>query len=215
MKSSRKQWRNQILARVLELTVVGGLVVVVVILSQRISLVRTQVAEERLTLEASLAGAVERGVLQSELERRQHDVDRLTKMIPRQEEIDVVVAQLEAEAKRQQVVITIPSVERNISAKGGTERPVAAPKQLEEVKVKIIAQGGVANLLNFWHAVEHLPYLTGVVEYNLLGQDRPAVVGSAPLGPLTGPPGTPEIVVEERPEARLELLMLISVWPNS
>src|SRR3989344_2922815 len=161
MLMSRKKGINQVLVRVLELAMVGGLGLVVVGLSRQISAVRTKVAEERLILEASLAGADERGVLQSELERRQHDVDRLTKMIPRHEEMDVVIAQLEEEAKQQGVAITIPSVERNAKVKGEVEQPVVATQgQLEEVKVKIIVQGGVTNLLNFWQVVEHLPYLT-------------------------------------------------------
>ncbi len=195
IKFTKKQLTVYLAWRAVEIGLVVMLIGLIAVLSQQIQSVRRTVLIERLTLESSLKGAVRIGALRAEMAKRQHDIQRIMDMVPGQNNIGDVLSALEREANNQQVSMTVPSLIKVMGAdKAGQEISAAGP--LQDIKLKVKVEGPPNNVLQFFHAVENLPYLVGVTGFKLgTGQFRG--VNSGRLGPVTNlPEGEEEIEIE-------------------
>lgn len=205
----RKQWIYYGILLVTEAGLIGLLVFVNILLSNQIESVRRDVAIESLTLEANLEKAVDQGVLQAELDRRSHDIERLRVMIPDQDGIGDVIGAMERGAQSRGLAIQIPKIEsKEAVIKPG--QPVKPQAGLQEVKITVVVDGGEKEVIGFWHEIENMSYLTGVIGFDLQAERTRSSSSSSPVNPTAQAPSVGATVIPPK-EARLMLEVLLSI----
>lgn len=143
--------------------------------------------------------------LQSELNRRQEDLRRLRQYLISRDGLDGFVSRLEAEAKRTQVELVIPTV---------AERADDAIGTLLDVEFRLTASGQPEQLLQFVHRVELLPYLLSLESWSIKTD-----VATLPAGSLinaigldqAAAPSTPPV----QPTGQLEALVILAITRQS
>ena len=207
MKLDRKQWTYYGVLRGAEVILIALLLVMVYMISDQIKTVRREVAVESLNLEANLATAVEQGVLQSELERRNHDIGRLNAMVPERDNIDAVIEQMESAARNRELTIQIPSVANNaLPGKAGeTAKPVG---KWQEVRMSVVVSGEETGVMEFWHEIENMVFLTGVVDFDLIADRSRQPSRNDAINPTLSAPEAE--IKESRDGAKLTLEVLVS-----
>ena len=206
MKLTKKQLTVYLVWRAMEIVLVLVLIGLVMMVSQQIQSVRRTVAAERLTLEASLRGAVRIGTLRAEIARRQHDIERIKVVIPDQNNIGNVVSVLEAEADNNKVSVTVPNIIKVMEVdEANQELPQTGP--LQDIKLTVKVVGSPNNVLQFFHAVENAPYLVGVKSFKIGSEQRP-VARSRRLGFDSNLPGEEEEI--EIPKISMSFDLILS-----
>jgi len=181
--------------------------VVMVWLSGRIQEVRRSLITVQLELEDSLSNAVKLVELRGEVQDRQAETDEILSLLPDRSSVGDVVSAIEAEARHHHVSLTIPTVG---DAKQAGEDEVKEEPQFKTVTLQVVAIGRVLDTLNFFHAVEHLPYVLQVESWHLSTDTIKAVPGTA----ATGPPGAGSEGSQPEQEAGANLTMQINLKIN-
>ena len=129
--------------------------------TQKIAMFQVQKAlnelPERITGQAAL---------KSELDRHKHDIERLYKYTPTRDEVNEFVNELENEAKKRKVKISIQDFieDKKLDENGN---PIEDAGPLRDVYVKGMATGSPEQLVALIHALEHMPYLVRLSEWDL------------------------------------------------
>lgn len=135
--------------------------------------------------------------LQSELDRRQADLQRLKQYLIARDQLDSFVGRLEAEAKRAQVTLIIPAVAERQSL-DDQGQPVVPAGPIADAEFRLTATGSPKQLLQFLHSVEALPYLLYVESWSIktdtAAATRRVPESATPVVPIP-PPGKLEAII--------------------
>lgn len=105
--------------------------------------------------------------LKSELERHKHDIERLHRYTPAQQEgISEFVSELEKEAVREKIRFSINDIMKDQKT-DESGNPIENTGPLNEVYIKGTANGRPEDLVSFLYTLEHMPYLVRVPEWTL------------------------------------------------
>lgn len=122
---------------------------------------------------------------ESEISKRQRDVDRIESFVVQQkDQLSQVVSEIEAIGTKRGLLVHVPAVEEKIPTdESGQEIPPTGP--LSEVRLKITVTGSAKDLLAFLHEVEHTQRLTYFESWRLDGSEQTARNQAAILGRQT------------------------------
>lgn len=164
-------------------------IVAIVLLTIVISL-GAMTMRERYRQDRDLSGdtrsSPEAIALRTKLKARQSDLDHLRQLTPASSHIDDIVTAIEQEAQKRRVVAeVIDIVPLETRPRRGTPQPSPSPLRdsLVDIRLSIAASGQPTDLLSLLHALEHLPYLTRLVTWQVstvAPAGGPAVTGQAP-----------------------------------
>lgn len=202
-KSMAKLVSKMLLLRMGELLLVVGLVAIIAWLTGQIQDMRRDLIQTQLSLEGSLDNAVKLVELRAQVKSQEKEIGAIRSLVPDRNSIGEVVSAIEAEARHHDVSLTIPTVGAvKVEAEEETDRVA----QFKTVNLQVVAIGSVSNDMNFFHAVEHLPYILQVTSWNLTKKVVRVVPGSVALSPIT--PGEGQT---EAPDAEANLTMQITL----
>jgi len=150
---------------------------------------RRQIAAFEAQVDQQLAGAGEGAALKTAIGERQTDLTALQSYVPTEDAIGELVAVLESEAAKRGLTLQIPVVEEAVAEDEQAESTDSAAV-LKDVRFSVIVTGPARPVLQFFHAVEHLPYLTRVGEWKFLVDQSGVVPGAGLSAPASVPGGT-------------------------
>jgi len=137
--------------------------------------------------------------IKAEFDKRQHDLERIKSLLIERESITEFIDTIEAQARQADVEVRIPDIKEDI--KYDAERnPVPATGPVLDIRLSMQAQGHPLQLLQFLHAVEHLPYALTIASFDLKSLSSPTVsYFSAPVPeePNPSPDAAPAEAVGE------------------
>lgn len=210
MRVAKHTIRALLLWRTLQLlgglALMGAVVVMVYLLrSASINLIMRQRAAEGV-LETSVYDAA----LKAELARRVRDVERIDALIVRRARFADFITVLESHAQRHGVSLHVSSITEGDAAPAGAaeESAEASPATLAEVHVHFAAEGTPRALLNFLHAVEHLPYVVELPAWEF-AVHAPGVSRQK----TASPPGAPGSELKQD-DSRLIVELVVATLPE-
>jgi len=179
-QQNNKLGRRAIVYRVLEAGILLSVVVLIVYGVYGVQDKRRQLAVAAERLAEGPQTVIRQATLERLVADRKHDVDRISAHVLQRESVGDFVGKLEGEAARFDILVQVPTITEE-------ENDDMADPVLDDITVSLRAEGTAGNLLLFLHAVEHLPFLIDVREFNL------------DTGGGAGSPGF-AITVPDRPE---------------
>jgi hypothetical protein len=198
--------------------VAGEVVVLVVLiglitwLSYAIQDKRRRIVSLQVQVDQQLAGAGETAALKTVLEERRAELGAVRAYIPPEDAIGELVAALEDEAKRRGLTLQIPVVEE-ATTEANENAAAGEAGSLKEVRFTIVVTGPPRPVLQFFHAVEHLPYLVHVGEWEFSAEEGSVVPGVQVAAPPDGPAGvtagTPLLEQAAATELTLDLYLAV------
>lgn len=202
--------KKLIVTKVIGLVAVAVLTGALIRVGQMVLAIRDQTIAKQLKLEASLDSAVHQAALVERLVKHEKEIKRIRTMVPGRDEISQVVELIEREAKSEGVAVLVPRIgEEPVYDENGVVIERTGPASV--VRLKIEGVGDPLALLNFMHAVEHLPYLLRPVSFTLEKSAGAAAVGRANVAPVgPGPSGQPEPM--KTLAAVLKVDLLLTTW---
>lgn len=193
-----------------ELVLVAALIALATWLSYLIQDRRRQIVTVQAQVDRQLAGAGETAALKTIVDERRADVDSLLSYIPPEDDIGGVVAVLEGEATKRGLTLQIPVVEEVTDE---AEQGNGGAGELKDVRLSVVVTGPPRQALQFFHAAEHLPYLTAVSNWKFSADQTivvPQIQVSAPDSvPLGGPAGGLSSQTASAAELTLDLYLTI------
>lgn len=125
--------------------------------------------------------------LESEVAKRQRDVDRIESfVVQKRDQLSEVVGEIEAAGAKRGLSVNVPAVEEKVKLdESGNEVPPEGPVQ--EVRLKITATGQARDLLAFLHEIEHMQRLTYFESWRLDGSEQTARNQAAALSKESAP----------------------------
>lgn len=202
----QQSWRRSLILLLIEGGLLLGLVGGIVWLNLTIQSARRALDAREQQATQSLAGVSAQSKLRAELDTHQAAIQQIIRLAPHERAIGEVVAAIEREAAGQDVVLHVPLVEAVDETETGQ-----TPGILRDVHLQLIVSGEPAQVISFFHAVEHLPYLVRVGAWELTTKEEQPVPESAAFLPTTGPPaGRKEITQPSGAELTLEVFLSIA-----
>jgi len=214
MASLGEKIKGLVWARVAGAVTVVVLVVVIVFLNATIQGVRREIYIAKEMINHGLGNLAKQSALRAELEKRSHDLDRISSFVLERESVGDYIGVLEAEASRLGLTLRVPEVseEQSFDANG---QLIEQSGIFEKVRIKVQVTGNPSKLLNFLSAVEHEAYLSGVVGWKMLAESGMVTSGISPTTlratSLSGPGGVGEKELVREPQGRMEMDVLLSI----
>ncbi len=147
-----------------------ALVAVTVWLGQRIQLLRTSTASLNDTLAKLPETLSAEAAQQAILTEQQPKLERVQQLLPRREEVGVVVGAMEREGAQRTVAVVITDL-REVELKDASGAVVPAPPAgggpLRDIRIAGVATGSPAHLLSWLAVAEQLPYLMRLESWKL------------------------------------------------
>lgn len=154
-----------VLAVVIGITVLAG--VLATVWGYRL-VVRQQAAwrEARARLDALPEAQARAVALESDIAKRQLDIQRVEAFLISQEQLGGVVSDIEAIGAARGLTVTVPAVEEKqfVDENGNV---IERKGPLLEVRLKVVAVGNPKQLLAFLHEIEHAQRLTYLESFRL------------------------------------------------
>lgn len=205
-KNREKRVRMRV---ILGLGVIVAMMGIAVFLSQLISDVRGQIAEQHVKLDQSMSNVSFDVVLEEEVSKWSDDLDRIKMLVIYRDEIGQIVGELEREAKKHKVELRVPSVkeEKKINEEGEI---IEASGLWREVRLSLVVIGAPENLSRFLHAIEHKPYLMAVVSWRLEVQApiiSRSVAALMPSRVVSGAPEGQEVSVKSNSSMKVDVVL--------
>lgn len=151
-----------------------SLVVVVILLatlgmvwgSRYVTQEAARVRGAQARLDAQPEERAKTAALQSEINKRQLDIQRVEAFILTKEALSAAVASIEEAGKSRGFTVTVPAVEekQNLDEDGDV---METKGPLFEVRLKVVATGAPKQLLSFLHDIEHAQRLTYLESFRL------------------------------------------------
>lgn len=205
-KNREKRVRMQVILGLGAVVVMMG---IAVFLSQLISDVRGQIAEQYIKLDQSMSNVSFDVVLEEEVSKWSDELDRIKMLVIYRDEIGQIIGELEREAKKHKVELRVPSVKEEVKINEEGET-MEASGLWREVRLSLVVIGAPENLSRFLHAIEHKPYLMAVVSWQLEVQApiiSRSVAALMPSRVMSGAPEGQEVLVKSNSSMKVDVVL--------
>jgi hypothetical protein len=211
--------RREVIGLSGELVLLVFLVGLIVWLSFTVQDIRRQILLSQQQQEFALEDVGRAAALRAAVEGEGDRLNRILAYVPEEATIGDVISELEREAARLGLSLSIPVVqeasreeeEEESEEEGAAEEPAV----LRDVELRVVVNGPPQRVLQFLHAVEYLPYLVQVNDWEFHAEGQTTPPGRTAVIPGGGPLGaagtSPASEVPVGPEADLTLGMLLAV----
>lgn len=185
--------RTLALNRLVEVVVVILMIIGHVWLWSQVVEERNAMYEQQRQIEEAPQRAAQQVALGSQLELFQHDINRIQNLLLQRSAVGSFVGVIEQQGRLHGVRLTVPDiVEEKVRGENGQE--VVKASSFPEVRFTVLASGDPIQLVQLLHALEHLPYVIRLANWNIstnpavvpaeLRQEVPAAVDAAVSTPV-------------------------------
>jgi hypothetical protein len=212
--------RRGVVRLAIEAVLLLVLICLIIWLGLAVQNVRRQIVLAQWQLELQAEGVSRTAALKMAVAEQDTTVKKILAYTPDESEIGDVVAALEGEASRLGLTLKIPLVQEVEDAAATESEGDEAEEQgeqtdaLRDVRLRIIVAGPPERTLQFFYAIEHLPYLLRVGQWQFTTESKAAVPGRSLPIPGAGPGAAvldPGAGLQGGTTANLTLNVLLSV----
>lgn len=150
----------------IRLLLLAGLVSGAVFVHMSVSDMRAQVYERYLELVRGPEDVAHAESLKASFAKRKFDIERIEGYVLRQENIADAVEEIERLGEALQVDATVSNIDP-VVRKDGVGAPIPPAEPVEEIRLRIVANGDASDLLEFAHRIEHNSYLRYLDQWSL------------------------------------------------
>jgi hypothetical protein len=123
--------------------------------------------------------------IKQEIKKQTADLDQIASLTPPNDQLNVFIAQIGDEARRQGIDLTVPVVEEDVVINESGQRTEASGP-IVNVKLKLVGTGSPAALVQFLHVMETEPYLIVIQGWHITSDTNIITTAgslNAPLAP--------------------------------
>lgn len=188
---------------VLEVAVAAGLLIGLWLGAQRLQRMQQHVVAAQHQIATAPQQQLAQEAISTELKKYAAAVTQLQQLIPPRSTVGNVIARIEGEASKKKLKAIVSDVKEEIKY-GKNNKPIVQAGPYQEVRITVQSYGDPATLLELLYAIEHLPYVLKIPDWNIT-TDYAAIPAALTVAVPT--PGASE----ERARGLLEASIIITI----
>jgi hypothetical protein len=207
--------RRRVVRLVGEIILLVALAGIIIWLSSHIQNVRGQLFSRNAQVDGELENISRFADLESEIELRSADVDRAKGYVLKKNEIGDVIALIEKEATARGLSLRIPLVQEQKKDEDKDKDDDSSKEEsgpLRDVDVQVVVDGSPVQVLDFFYAVEHLPYLLSVNRWHIDAVADTITQGEISQLPSSAPVGAVRPASEQDGSAELTMNIVLTIY---